>query len=333
MTEKHPHSLFGAVRMGYVLIESEKIDEWRRLLKQGLGMHLAHEDSATLAFRVDEHARRVIVARGPSEDFAAAGLQVDDGQALGVIMGRLRDRGIAVEAGTEEESTLRGVKSFYRFKGPKGMALELYTEPLLADEPLNMLTSAFVTGASGLGHLAITTRLPEKMLRFWQEIFDARLSDRISQPMGGAMLDISFLRLNERHHSIAIAATRGLRIDPIRTKAQHFNLLAATMDDLVNAYGRLRDLGCEMAHEIGQHPNDREVSFYVLTPSGFELELGWDALKVEEAGWKPTAHYNAISLWGHRPQRASLLRGIGTHLGNAVRGAKNALRPEYSPIR
>jgi 2,3-dihydroxybiphenyl 1,2-dioxygenase len=323
--------LFGAVRMGYVIVESGRLDDWRRFLKQGLGLHEAQADDAALAFRIDGHARRFIVRRGSAEDIVATGWQLRDPQALAVILQRLADRGIEVETGSAEEAAFRGVTSFVRIRGPKGMPVELFTEAVTTDTPLNMLASGFVTGDSGMGHLAITSRQPEKMQRFWQEIFDARLSDRIAQPMAGMMLDITFLRLNERHHSIAIAATRGLRLDPIRTTIQHVNMLVSSLDDLSAAFERLTDLCYEMAHEIGQHPNDREVSFYVVTPSGFELELGWNALTVDEEGWQ-TASYNAISIWGHKPANNNARHKLGMNLGNLCRGLRSMLKPEYSPL-
>lgn len=324
-------SLFGAVRMGYVLVESRKLDDWDRFLKEGLGLHRAHADPSALAYRIDGHARRLIVRRGPAEDLVAIGWHVKDEPAMALVLERLKERGIGVETGSAEEAAFRGVTSFVRIRGPKDTPIELFTDAVMADEPLDMLTSGFVTGHSGMGHAAITTRRPQEMQRFWQEIFDARVSDHIAQGMGGIMLDIVFLRLNARHHSIAIAATRGLRLDPIGTKVQHLNLEAARLDDVSAAFGRLTGLGYEMAREIGQHPNDRELSFYVVTPSGFELELGWNALAVDETAWKP-ASYDAISLWGHKPRRNSTFRKIATNLGNLRRGLRSLLKPEFSPL-
>lgn len=324
-------NIFGAVRMGYALIESNNLIDWKRFAQRGLGLHLAEATSELLAFRMDAHVRRLIVTKGPAEDFVAVGWQLRDQAALDVVLARLANRGIPVENGSPQEAALRGVKSFQRIRGPKGLPLELFVDAVTTDEPLNMLASGFVTGDAGMGHVAITSRKPEKMECFWQEIFDARLSDRVSQAMSGVVLDVGFLRLNERHHSVAIAATRGVRLDPIRTQVQHMNLLAASKADLTSAYERLTDLGYEMAHEIGQHPNDHEISFYVLSPSGFEIELGWDALSVNESTWKP-AHYDAISVWGHKPQKGSTLATLRLNLGNFRRGLLKALRPEFSPI-
>lgn len=324
--------IFGAVQMGYVVIESRRLDDWRRFMKQGLGLHLESESEGLLAFRMDAHSRRIIIRQGPAEDVVALGVQLRDRQTLDIVLRRLADRGIAVGEGSTADAEQRGVAALHRLKGPKALDIELFVDAVGSDEPLDMLVrEGFVTGDSGLGHVALTSRLPEKMQRFWQEVFDARLSDHISQPMAGAMLDISFLRLNERHHSIAIAATRGLRLDPVRSKVQHMNLVVNARQDLFAAFTRLRDLGYRMAHEMGQHPNDHEVSFYVLSPSGFELELGWDALKVDETSWV-TARHNAISNWGHKPEKNSSLDGLLLNLGNLQRGLRAAFKPEYSPL-
>lgn len=323
--------LFGAVSLGYIVVESRRLERWKAFLKDGIGLHLAASEAGSLAFRMDGHARRLIVTHGPAEDVAAIGLQLRDVATLHVVLDRLKQRGICAEHGSEAEAALRGVLRFLRVKGPKGLPVELFVDAQTSAEPLDMRASGFVTGAGGMGHVALTTRLPQAALRFWREIFDARLSDEIVEQLAGVTLDIAFLRFNERHHSVALAAMRKPRLDPIRTRVQHFNLLAASLEDVAAAYRRCRSLGFTVAHEIGQHPNDKEVSFYVVSPSGFEVELGCDALTVDEASWQPGIH-QGISLWGHKPPHPSFLHSLALNAGNLRRGLLSLLRPEYSPI-
>ena len=323
--------LFGAVSLGYLVVESRRLERWKVFLRDGIGLHLAASDANTLAFRMDGHARRLLVQDGPAEDVVAIGLQLRDAAALQTAVDRLKRCGIPIEDGSEAEAALRGVARFLRVKGPKGLPVELFVGPRISDEPLQMLASGFVTGAGGMGHVAMTTRLPDAALAFWREIFDARVSDEIVERLAGVTLDIRFLRFNERHHSLALATVRGLKLDPIRTRVQHFNLLAGSLDDVAEAFRRCKALGFEMAHEIGQHPNDKELSFYVLSPSGFEVELGCDALVVDESTWKP-ATYQGISLWGHKPPRPSALNTLAVNAGNFWRGLLSLLRPEYTPL-
>ncbi len=326
-----PVNIFGRVQIAYLVIESMKLDDWRRFLKQGIGMHLESEGDEHLAFRMDAHARRLMVQKGKAEDVIAIGLQLRDQATMEIVLERLASRNIAIEHISGKQAEQRGANLIVRIRGPKAITLDIFVDAKTSDASLNMLASGFSTGNSGMGHVAITSRLPEKMQRFWQDIFDARVSDHVSQALGGVMLDVTFLRLNERHHSVAIAATRGLRLDPIRTRVQHFNIVANHLEDVSGAFERLRDLGYEMAHEIGQHPNDKEVSFYAISPSGFEVELGWNPLKVDESTWIQ-AKYNAISTWGHKPENPSALNALLINLGNAGRGLRAAFKPEYSPL-
>lgn len=54
-TNSMDQNIFGAVQMGYAVVQSNKLDDWRRFLKQGLGMHLDSESPDALAFRMDAH--------------------------------------------------------------------------------------------------------------------------------------------------------------------------------------------------------------------------------------------------------------------------------------
>ncbi|MCB1854888.1 MAG: VOC family protein [Halieaceae bacterium] len=319
-------SVFGKVRMGYVLVESQRIDQWQQFAGDALGMHVERV-AGVLVCRLDDHARRIVVVDGVEEDVAALGYQLDDEAALQEVLGRLRARSVAVREGAAAEAALRGVQHFWQFKGPKGINIELFVEPLLAQRPLKMLASGFGTGAGGMGHVAITSRRPGDALAFWQQIFDARVSDRIEDRVSGMTLDITFLRLNPRHHSVAIAATRGVKMDPMRTRIHHLNIQPVTLDDLGAAYGRCRKLGFRMALGVGQHPNDKEISFYAVSPSGFYLEYGWAPIEVDEASWEMTLH-KGISVWGHSPKGLTLR----DKLGELVSGVRSLARAEYAPF-
>ena len=323
--DTHPN-LFGKVRMGYALVESQKLEDWLRFTRDALGIDVQKVDNSLIC-RLDGHARRLIISDGPLEDVAALGYQLDDQASLDIVLQRLRQHSVAVEAGDAHGAALRGVKAYWRCIGPKGLPIEFYVTPTLSDAPLQMLASGFLTGSAGMGHVAITSRKPEATLAFWQEILDARHSDDIEQKMSGLMLDIRFLRLNERHHSVAVACTRGKRMDPIRTRIQHMNIQCATLEDMTAAFQRCRRLGYRIMMGVGQHTNDRELSFYVQSPSGFEIEYGWDPIAVDEAHWQPTLH-QGISTWGHKP----LDHSLADELRQAARAVRSLLRDEYTPF-
>ncbi|MEV6394037.1 VOC family protein [Streptomyces sp. NPDC051907] len=294
-------SVFGAVRLGHIVIETNRFADWRRFGADAIGMHHDPLSRDLMRFRLDDQECRFLIRRGPAEDVVATGWHIDDHAAFERIEARIRAHGVPFTVGTDEEAALRGVERLLRFPGPKGITQEICTTPVTSAEPLRMLASGFVTGDGGMGHIALTSTRPAQTRGYFNTVFDARLTDYIDETISGVKLKIRFLRVNERHHSIAVAATRGgLSIDPIRTRVQHLNIQAATLDDVAQSYQRVHELGFDMALSVGQHTNDKELSYYARTPSGFEWEVGWNPVVVDETTWEPTTH-QGISIWGHLP--------------------------------
>ena len=302
--------VFGRVHLGYLVIETEKFDDWRRFGRDAIGMHLDETLPETVRFRLDDNECRFLLQRGPAEDTTALGWQVDDHGAFEVIEKRVRSHGVPVTEGTAEETALRGVERLIRFPGPNGLTQEVYVEPRIGAAPLRLgATGGFVTGASGLGHVAIATKKPHQMRGYYSTVFDARLSDYIDETISGLKFKIRFLRVNERHHTVAIAAVNRLPLNPIRTRVQHCNVQVAELNDMTLAYQRVKQLGFDMALSVGQHTNDKELSFYAVTPSGFEWELGWNPIVVDESTWEPTTH-RGISIWGHTPEGQTIVEAF-----------------------
>ncbi len=170
------------------------------------------------------------------------------------------------------------------------------------------------------------------MRGYYNHVFDARLSDYIDETISGVKLKIRFLRVNERHHSVAIAAVNALPINPIRTRVQHVNVQVADLDDMTASYQRVKELGFHMALAVGQHTNDKELSYYAMTPSGFEWEVGWNPIVVDETTWEPTT-YQGISIWGHTPEGQTIIDKLAqfkvgrTILASSRRHRGGAQRP------
>jgi 2,3-dihydroxybiphenyl 1,2-dioxygenase len=318
--------VFGDVRLGYVVIETQRFEDWRRFGADAIGLHVDALDATTMRFRLDERETRFLLTHGPAEDVVATGWEVCGDDTFEEILRRARERGVPLVEGSAEDAELRGVERVWRLPGPKGIGQEIFTRPATSAAALTMLSSGFVTGDAGMGHVAITSRAPEALHAYYGTLFDARLSDFIDETISGVKLKIRFLRLNERHHSVAVANTRGVKVDPIRTSVQHLNIQAATLEDMVGSYERVKANGFAMALSVGQHTNDRELSYYAETPSGFEWEVGWNPMVVTpelESTWEP-ATYQGISIWGHTPVGQTVVDKFA-QFKNAVR---NGRRPE-----
>ena len=118
------------------------------------------------------------------------------------------------------------------------------------------------------------------------------------------------------HFIAMVAYTPGLKLNPFRERIQHMEVQVASLEDLTQAYQRCIALGLTIAMDVGQHANDRAVSFYVKTPSGFELECGWNPVEVDDSNWV-SEEWNSISAWGHKPVGVTVLDRVG-QLGHSL---------------
>jgi extradiol dioxygenase len=71
------------------------------------------------------------------------------------------------------------------------------------------------------------------------------------------------------------------------------------LNDVGATYDLCQDRGVPLVRGLGRHTNDHMVSFYMHTPSGFEVEYGWGGRVVDDATWHVQQHTRG-SIWGHR---------------------------------
>ena len=86
-----------------------------------------------------------------------------------------------------------------------------------------------------------------------------------------------------------------------------------------------RYAGLTITRSLGRHLNDETVSFYMKSPAGFEVEVGWDAVIVDDASWcDREAAGNEI--WGQRLRRVT---GVSNTGAVAVVTAATAMPARY----
>ena len=131
-------------------------------------------------------------------------------------------------------------------------------------------------------------------VRWYSEVLGLRYSDRIRQEMApGVFADATFFHsATGRHHSLATGTF------PSPKRLNHLMLEYRDMNDVGFAYERAKKAGIPIVLELGHHPNDQMFSFYMRTPSGFGIELGYGGIVIDDATWEPQI-YNVMSDWGH----------------------------------
>lgn len=286
----------GVRSMGYIGLAVKDLAAWEAFATQVLGLEsCGRGDDGALRLRMDEYAYRFALHADEREDVAYLGWEVADAAALAGLQRSLEAIGVACARGAAEFAEARGVMEVLRFADPDGLACEAYYGPSIAFErPFHSprAISGFVTGENGVGHAVLTVGDIHAALRFYCDGLGFRLSDVIELSLPDGHRTAYFLHCNGRHHTIALAQTS------IARRLLHFMLEVRSLDDVGLTLDAVDAHGVPLAASLGRHVNDHMLSFYMRTPSGFEVEYGWGARLVDDAGWVVQRHH-AGSIWGH----------------------------------
>lgn len=287
--------------LGYLRIESVDPAAWREFGTRVLGMSEGRgPDPAAVYLRMDDFPARIVVVPGDGDRLVAAGWEVASEQALTEVARLLAAAGVAVKLGDPAELADRRVSGLLHVDDPSGNSLEIFCGAALDSRPaVSAYGTAFVTGAQGMGHVVLPAADDEETLAFYTGLLGFRLRDSMrmpgeffGRPAGGPPVWMRFLGCCPRHHSLALA--------PMRPEAGivHLMVEVASLDDVGLALDRCRRRKAPVSSTLGRHANDHMVSFYVQTPSGFDIEYGTDGLTVDDSTWV-TRETTAVSMWGH----------------------------------
>jgi len=278
--------------LGYVVIGARDLEAWRRFACDVLGLMAtpAPDREDALHLRIDDRPVRIRVEQSDTDAFLAAGWELADRAAFDEAVDGLKAAGVEVKIGSAELGLARCARGVARFRDPAGNPHELYYGTVFDHKPFVSPVggAGFETGVLGMGHVV----LPAPGLDACQELFTRTLGFRLSDSLEGP-LRLVFLRCNPRHHSLAFATFEN------PTGLVHFMLEMKTLNDVGYALDRVQAAGHHLSASLGCHTNDQMVSFYVRSPSGFDVEVGCGGLHVDEATWT-TGEITAPSFWGHR---------------------------------
>ncbi len=282
-----------AAKLGYLGLEVSDLGAWRRFALVLLGLAIGTSRlGGALPLRMDAYAHRFLLHEGTADDVAYVGWELDNHAAIDVMAGRLEHAGVTVRSGAQSEISARGVDHLLWFEDPNGIRTEIFHGPTMAPEPFvsERMRSGFHTGGQGMGHVLVNVRDSAETERFYRDVLGFTLTDYVDT---GTFHGV-FLHVNPRHHSLAFAEL------PLKKRLHHFMLEVNSIDDVGHAFDRCQELGVPLQRTIGRHQNDRMVSFYGYTPSGFCFEVGWGGREIDDRIWEVRVHPGA-SDWGHRP--------------------------------
>jgi 3,4-dihydroxy-9,10-secoandrosta-1,3,5(10)-triene-9,17-dione 4,5-dioxygenase len=287
--------------LAYLRIESAKIDEWRVYGLKVLGMVEGRgETPGALYLRMDDFPARLVIVPGEQERLLASGWETENEAGLRWVADRLEAAGVGYKEGSAEELADRRVAGLITFADPSGNTLEVFHGAALQHRRVvSPYGHRFVTGEQGLGHVVLSTSDDAEALRFYRDVLGFRLRDSmrlppqlVGRPEDGEPAWLRFFGCNPRHHSLAFLPL------PTATGIVHLMVEVEHSDDVGLALDRARRNKVKLAATLGRHVNDLMLSFYMKTPSGFDVEFGTEGRQVDDDDWI-ARESTAVSLWGH----------------------------------
>lgn len=280
------------LRLGYVGFTATDLDEWKSFAESVLGGECTLE-GGRLRVRLDDHWMRISVEEtsDPSQaDVAYAGWETDGEAHFDELVAHVVACGIAVEHGDSVLCASRGVQGLAHFLDCDGLRTEIVWGPHVHSLPWSPRRRhhGYVTGSLGLGHVVLAAGSRQASEDFYRDVLGFALADYGSGPL-------VFMSSNQRHHSVAFLPAemegRGKRL-------VHLMLQTRELDDVGIAFDACLNGAAPISQVLGRHTNDLSFSFYLVTPSGVEIEYGWGARTRGDA-WV-TNRYLDRDVWGHQ---------------------------------
>ena len=277
--------------LGYCIISSGDLVAWETFACDLLGLQVAERTDERLRLRNDEKAYRLEVRRGEAEGVTVLGWEVDGAAELAELASRVEAAGYEVTREGSDLARERSVTELVSFTDPDGLRLELFYGQLNDKRKFVSPTGAsFLTGDGGLGHVFQLVNEEEPYRHLYLDVLGFKLSDFIDF----GPIQATFTHCNERHHSFAFApvpdAPKG--IGHIMFEVDDIDIVGRAYDKVV------KEKAAPLVLTFGRHSNDQMMSFYMSSPSGFQIEYGTGGVLIDDATWRPS-RYDAPMFWGH----------------------------------
>ena len=283
--------------LSYFVAESADPAQWQRYAEDVLGMMVTAAPAGGLYVKMDQRPFRMLIVPGGESRYLASGWELASEKAFNAAIETLDQADVSWRPGTPEQCDQRGVQALLHVTDPSGNRHELSwghrsdCQPFVSPQGV----PGFVTGEMGLGHTVLPAPNFDATLAFAKDVLGFELSDifNFRPDPSAAPIRIHFLHCkNSRHHSLALAEY------PVPSGCVHVMVEVETMTEVGRAHDRRLAHNVPLSATLGQHLNDQMTSFYMKTPSGFDLEYGYGGLLVD---WQDHSafEFTRVSLWGH----------------------------------
>jgi len=280
----------GPLALGYVGVNSPNYEEWLTFAPEVLAAAVDRGPDGSVLLKFDDRHHRFAIHPGDEDGLAYLGWEYLDHDQLERAIADVEGHGFSVKRASQEEADERAVAEYAYFTDPFGFRHELFWGQVYIPRSFYPPRphGGFVTDPMGMGHAVFMVPDLEKGRRFILDVLGLRFTDEVD--VHG--LRVAFFRANARHHSLAIMAMGDV------AALQHVMFQVRELDDVGIAHDVCLRKEVPMLISLGRHHNDRMLSFYFQTPSGFAIEYGWGGLEIDDDTWVP-ALTKAQEIWGH----------------------------------
>jgi len=274
----------------YVRLGTRDIVGATRYAEKILGLrectrHGHSKNGQQVYFRSDDRDHTLVYFDGDPGDHTTA-FEVTDEAALDAAAAQLERLGRAVHRGTPAQADERRVRAFINFRDPTGNAIDLVVGPYHSGVRFSPTRDV---GTTGFSHVGLRTTDPVRDEKFWTEVLNAKVSDRI----GKAPL----LRIDEVHHKIALFPSAHAGV-------QHINHQVQSIDDIMRSWYFLQKEGVRVVFGPGRHPTSGAMFLYFEGPDGMVYEYSSGVRSITDPDHQPRQfpfHPTGFCMWGSRP--------------------------------
>jgi 3,4-dihydroxy-9,10-secoandrosta-1,3,5(10)-triene-9,17-dione 4,5-dioxygenase len=285
-------------QLAYIVVQSAKIDEWRQLALNTLDTMVTDADDGSIMLKYDDWQYRLLIVPAESDAFVASGWSVLSEDEWVAALHDAQASGVDVTVADQRRCDQRLVAGLFSFTDPAGNQHEIVWGRTSGPAPFHSPTgiTRFVTGDLGLGHVVLPCSGDfDKAIKFYRSVMGLEYSDYVRRQVrpGAEPLRVYFFHCaNARQHSLALASV------PNPVGLVHFLMEVESLDQVGYALDRAAREQAPVTRSLGRHVNDSMVSFYILTPSGFQIEYGFGG---ERMDWSHHEVHRISdgSYWGH----------------------------------
>lgn len=281
--------MINVIGFRYCRLGTADLEATAAFAHETIGLEEVGRENGTVYMRGDDRDHNIAYFQGDPEDHTL-GLELATFDELDSAENTLRDQGLEVRRGSDEEAAARRCMGFVNFRDPSGNSIDLTVRPFASGRRYFPGRDA---GIDEFSHIGMNTTDPRRDEKFWSEVFNFKTNDWINWS--------ALMSFDEIHHRIALFPSK-------KPGIQHINFQVNETDDMMRSMYFLHDRQVRIQAGPGRHSLSGARFLYFHGPDGMIYEYSCGVRHVDEE-WRPRQFPLAdasFCAWGCKPGQNSL---------------------------